>query len=266
MLAGLTKAGSPRSSASSAGSPGVSSCSPNATEPGLRNPGRERHLLRHRLVHAHGRAEDAAADVGHVGQLQHPLDRAVLAEWAVEQRQDDGPSGGRRGVGEHRRGRHDRAGRIEPTRQGVGAGRERRGGSLGDRPLAVGGDPDGRDAVLRRIGGAQHVGGGGARHVVFGRLAAEDHHEIDPIVGHSSRGGPIVVHRPNGTVRPREDSGIGRRRRRRRAPVGPDVEFDGASFDSRSTRPGELFVPIVAERDGHDFIGQARGRRSGRAT
>ncbi len=39
--------------------------------------------------------------------------------------------------------------------------------------------------------------------------------------------------------------------------VGPDVEFDGVSFDSRSTRPGQLFVPIVAERDGHDFIGQA---------
>ncbi len=39
--------------------------------------------------------------------------------------------------------------------------------------------------------------------------------------------------------------------------TGPDVEFDGVSFDSRSTRPGELFVPIVAERDGHDFIDQA---------
>ncbi|MET0661700.1 MAG: UDP-N-acetylmuramoyl-tripeptide--D-alanyl-D-alanine ligase [Ilumatobacteraceae bacterium] len=39
--------------------------------------------------------------------------------------------------------------------------------------------------------------------------------------------------------------------------IGSDVEFDGASFDSRSTRSGELFVPIVAERDGHDFIGQA---------
>jgi UDP-N-acetylmuramoyl-tripeptide--D-alanyl-D-alanine ligase len=38
---------------------------------------------------------------------------------------------------------------------------------------------------------------------------------------------------------------------------GPDVEFDGASFDSRSTRPGQLFVPIVAERDGHDFIAAA---------
>ncbi len=40
--------------------------------------------------------------------------------------------------------------------------------------------------------------------------------------------------------------------------IGPDVEFDGASFDSRSIRPGQLFVPIVAERNGHDFIGVAR--------
>ncbi|MGW9263907.1 UDP-N-acetylmuramoyl-tripeptide--D-alanyl-D-alanine ligase [Gordonia terrae] len=36
--------------------------------------------------------------------------------------------------------------------------------------------------------------------------------------------------------------------------LGPDVQIDGASIDSRSVRPGQLFVPIVAERDGHDFI------------
>jgi UDP-N-acetylmuramoyl-tripeptide--D-alanyl-D-alanine ligase len=42
--------------------------------------------------------------------------------------------------------------------------------------------------------------------------------------------------------------------------VGPDVEFDGASFDSRTTSPGQLFVPIVAERNGHEFIGAARDR------
>lgn len=40
--------------------------------------------------------------------------------------------------------------------------------------------------------------------------------------------------------------------------VGPDVEFEGASFDSRTLRPGQLFVPLVAERDGHEFIGAAR--------
>lgn len=39
--------------------------------------------------------------------------------------------------------------------------------------------------------------------------------------------------------------------------LGPDVHFDGASFDTRSITPGQLFVPIVAERNGHEFIGQA---------
>jgi len=41
---------------------------------------------------------------------------------------------------------------------------------------------------------------------------------------------------------------------------GADVEVDGASFDSRSVRPGELFVPLVAARDGHDFIAAAAER------
>jgi UDP-N-acetylmuramoyl-tripeptide--D-alanyl-D-alanine ligase len=36
--------------------------------------------------------------------------------------------------------------------------------------------------------------------------------------------------------------------------VGADVAIDGASFDSRSVVPGQLFVPLIAERDGHEFI------------
>lgn len=40
--------------------------------------------------------------------------------------------------------------------------------------------------------------------------------------------------------------------------VGPDVLVTGVSQDSRSIRPGWLFVPIVAARDGHDFIPDAR--------
>jgi UDP-N-acetylmuramoyl-tripeptide--D-alanyl-D-alanine ligase len=35
---------------------------------------------------------------------------------------------------------------------------------------------------------------------------------------------------------------------------GPDVVVDGAAIDSRALRAGQLFVPVVAERDGHDFI------------
>ena len=42
--------------------------------------------------------------------------------------------------------------------------------------------------------------------------------------------------------------------------VGPDVTVDGASIDSRTVTPGQLFVPIVAERDGHDFIPAASTR------
>jgi UDP-N-acetylmuramoyl-tripeptide--D-alanyl-D-alanine ligase len=39
--------------------------------------------------------------------------------------------------------------------------------------------------------------------------------------------------------------------------IGPDVVVDGASIDSRSLVPGQLFVPITAERDGHAFVGAA---------
>jgi UDP-N-acetylmuramoyl-tripeptide--D-alanyl-D-alanine ligase len=45
--------------------------------------------------------------------------------------------------------------------------------------------------------------------------------------------------------------------------VGPDVLLDGVSFDSRTTVPGQLFVPLVAERDGHAFIDAALERGAG---
>lgn len=39
--------------------------------------------------------------------------------------------------------------------------------------------------------------------------------------------------------------------------LGPDAEISGAHFDSRELTPGQMFVPLVAERDGHDFIDSA---------
>src|SRR5690606_10993922 len=36
--------------------------------------------------------------------------------------------------------------------------------------------------------------------------------------------------------------------------VGPDVTVRGAAIDSRLVAGGELFVPVVAARDGHDFV------------
>lgn len=39
--------------------------------------------------------------------------------------------------------------------------------------------------------------------------------------------------------------------------AGPDVEVDEARHDSREVGGGELFVPLVDQRDGHDFIAAA---------
>jgi len=44
---------------------------------------------------------------------------------------------------------------------------------------------------------------------------------------------------------------------------GPDTTVDGASFDSRAMRPGALFVPLIAERDGHEFIDAALAAGAG---
>lgn len=45
--------------------------------------------------------------------------------------------------------------------------------------------------------------------------------------------------------------------------MGPNVALDGVSFDSRSLSPGQLFVPLIAERDGHEFIDGALARGAG---
>jgi UDP-N-acetylmuramoyl-tripeptide--D-alanyl-D-alanine ligase len=39
--------------------------------------------------------------------------------------------------------------------------------------------------------------------------------------------------------------------------VGSDVVVSGAAIDSRLVTGGELFVPVTADRDGHDFVGAA---------
>ncbi len=39
--------------------------------------------------------------------------------------------------------------------------------------------------------------------------------------------------------------------------AGPDVTVDGCNYDSRQLRPGQLFVAVVAERDGHHYVAAA---------
>ena len=45
--------------------------------------------------------------------------------------------------------------------------------------------------------------------------------------------------------------------------IGSNAHLDGVSFDSRTIKPGQLFVPIVDQRDGHDFIADALSRGAG---
>ncbi len=44
---------------------------------------------------------------------------------------------------------------------------------------------------------------------------------------------------------------------------GPDVVVDGASFDSRTVAAAQLFVPLIADRDGHTFIDAALAAGAG---
>ena len=42
--------------------------------------------------------------------------------------------------------------------------------------------------------------------------------------------------------------------------VGEDIEAWALSFDSRAIKPGHVFVAIVAERDGNDFVEAAASK------
>ncbi len=37
-------------------------------------------------------------------------------------------------------------------------------------------------------------------------------------------------------------------------PIANEIMVDGVAIDSRTLEPGSLFVPLIAERDGHDFL------------
>ena len=259
MLAGLTKTGSPSASITSSAVPAPTSCSVKDSQRLWAMPCWAEHLLGHRLVHGQRRAEHAAADVGHVGQLEQPLHGAVLAQRSVQQRQHDGGSG-RHGGGEDGRGRGRPPVDGQPVGQGqrIGGRSERR--AWPPRPAATRrrGRCRRRDRVAVGVDGAQHVRRRHPRDVVLGRLAAEEHDEVDAL------GGTVPAGRPprDGRTRPGTFGGMRFSARLAAAGdrgelVGPDVALDGASFDSRTLRPGQLFVPLVAERDGHEFIAAA---------
>ena len=110
----------------------------------------------------------------------------------------------------------------------VGPARQRGSCTLGDGPRAVAADADRRDLVLGRIGGAQHVCRSRAADVVLGRLAAEQHHQLDSIA--CSHAAPTV---PCAAMRFRASDVAAATGGRL---VGPDVDIDGAGFDTRTLR------------------------------
>ncbi|MEZ5409123.1 MAG: UDP-N-acetylmuramoyl-tripeptide--D-alanyl-D-alanine ligase [Acidimicrobiales bacterium] len=52
-------------------------------------------------------------------------------------------------------------------------------------------------------------------------------------------------------------------RRLQGALSGPDRDLEGVSIDSRTVAPGNLFVPLVAERDGHAYVPSALAAGAG---
>jgi hypothetical protein len=155
---------------------------------GLGEPGRRRHGLGRHLVHAQRRAEDAGADVGDAGQLEHPLDGAVLAQRAVDEGHHDdllpgldGGDGGERlqlGAG-HGDGAAQLAGPAA-VEEGLGV--------VGEEPAAVAVDADGHHVEALGVDGGQHVGGRHARDVALGRDPAEEDDEAGTgRIGHGRR-------------------------------------------------------------------------------
>ncbi len=170
--------------------------------------GREEHLGQ-RLVHAERGRGDAGADVGHVGELEQALDRAVFAVRSVQHRKDDVEVEARhrrfgrfgRGLGgaldgENRlvaRTRHEMdlaagtnlARRLDPRLlDDFGRrGRDRR--LVGERPASVLLDADGDRLVPMAIEIGKHRRGRGERDLMFARSSTVEH--ANPKSFHSKR-------------------------------------------------------------------------------
>ena len=112
-------------------------------------------------------------------------------------------------------------------------------------PTSFTGDPDGRDVEAVTVGGLEHVQRGDARHLVLGGLATEEDDQPYAVrVGHEA----TVRLWQCGSRPPRSPRAVGG------TVHGRDVTVAGVAIDSRDLTGGELFVPIRADRDGHEFI------------
>ena len=152
-------------------------------------------VLEHDLVHGHGAGHHPGPGVRDAGQLQEALQRAVLAERAVDHQERDidrlgqGTQRGawRQGVrlGDDRQGRcallqvRGMRGRGVDAQQAGQAGRPQlRGRACRQMPAPLAVDVDQVRLVALAVDGAQHRFGGRDAHLVLGRLAAGE--DADP--------------------------------------------------------------------------------------
>ena len=137
-----------------------------------RDPTVAEHGLEEVLVHADGRCGDSGPDVRYAGELQEALNRAVLAERAVEDRKDDVD------VAENRRGRRlgDDGQRLEG---GFLRGREALP-AVRDLPAAVPADLDRRRLVSLGVERLEHGARGLAGDRVLARASAGEHGDAKP--------------------------------------------------------------------------------------
>ena len=130
------------------------------------------------LIHAHGGAGHPAAHIRDARQLKQPLNRAVLAVFAVQGRkhavQPDGLAAGvphnhqavQAGVGRHK----GRGAALLPA-----VAREAGGRALIQQPAALLGDADFMDIIFCRVQIFQDRGSGHQGDLVLRGLSAEDH-------------------------------------------------------------------------------------------
>ena len=128
------------------------------------------------LVHRERRAEHTGADVGDAGQLEEPLHGAVLAEGAVQDRDDDVDARKRRGdtLGWDRQGL-DRGAPVALVELARGAGVERPRLARLELPFPVAVDLDGDRLVAIRVERLQHGTRRGHRDLVLAGAAAHNH-------------------------------------------------------------------------------------------
>ena len=172
------------------------------------------HRLEDVLVHAERRAEHAGADVRDAGELEQALHRPVLAERAVQHREDDVD------VGERRRDLAARQALGKPCCLSFRARLERAAAGPSAQPPArsISTVTTSLPALLER---RDHAGRGGDRDRVLARAAAEDDGDPPAHRRRGRRGGRAVRRRCRRPGAGRRGSSPPRPTSRRRPAPGP---------------------------------------------